>query len=338
MTRRSSTHRSYAERGQSLVLITVFMMSLLGMAALAIDAGSWYQTKRTVQASADAAALAGASQLPVGWSTAQTAAQAEYARNGQGSDTVTYQNTANLTTGDTVKVTASRVSSSFFAKLFGFTSATITASASATIESYTSASSSGQIMPWGVMKASWTLGSQYSIYTDGTSPNNGALSLPVKSGTTCTGTSGGADYKNTINGTTLSCDVSVGQLVDVKTGQNTGPTGQGIDARITSWKTIDQIVSFTSGGQATILLPNSPQVLLLPVVENATNGSAVWPSGSGQVRVVGFAWFVLTQPGYTNGGKTVLGTFVGLSGPQDGWSSGAFNSSSSTATTVVLTS
>ena len=188
------------------------------------------------------------------------------------------------------------------------------------------------------MKASWTLGSQYSIYTDGTSPNNGALSLPVKSGTSCTGTSGGSDYKNTINGSTLSCDVSVGQLVDVKTGQNTGPTGQGIDARVTSWKTLDQIVTLTSGGQATILLPNSPQLLLLPVVENATNGSSVWPSGSGQVRVVGFAWFVLTQPGYTNGGKTVLGTFIGLSGPQNGWSSGAYSSTASTATTILLTS
>jgi len=193
-------------------------------------------------------------------------------------------------------------------------------------------------MPWGVMKASWTLGSQYSIYTDGTSPNNGALSLPVKSGNSCSGTSGGSDYKNTIKGSTLSCDVAVGQLVDVKTGQNTGPTAQGIDARVTTWKTLDQIVSFTSGGQATILLPDSPQLLLLPVVENAANGSSTWPSGSGQVRVVGFAWFVLTQPGYTNGGKTVLGTFVGLSGPQNGWSSGAFNSTSSTATTVLLTS
>jgi hypothetical protein len=195
-------------------------------------------------------------------------------------------------------------------------------------------------MPWGVMKASWTLGSQYSIYTDGTSPNNGALSLPVKSGTNCTGTSGGSDYKNTINGTTLSCDVAVGQLVDVKTGQNTGPTAQGIDARVcsTCWKQLSEIVSITSNGQATILLPTSPQLLLLPVVENALNGSAVWPSGSGQVRVVGFAWFVLTQPGYANGGKTVLGTFIGLSGPQNGWSSGAYNSTSSTATTVLLTS
>jgi hypothetical protein len=291
-----------------------------------------------VQAAADASALAGASQLAVGWTAAQTAAQSEYASNGNGSDTVTYQNTANLTAGDTVKVTASRVSSSFFAKLFGITNATITASASATIESYTSVTSTGQVMPWGVMKASWTLGSQYSIYTDGSSPNNGALSLPVKSGTSCTGTSGGNDYKNTINGSTLSCDVAVGQLVDVKTGQNTGPTGQGIDGRVTTWKTLNQIVTLTSNGQATILLPNSPQLLLLPVVENAANGSNVWPSGSGQVKVVGFAWFVLTQPGYTNGGKTVLGTFVGLSGPQNGWSSGAFNSTSSTATTVLLTS
>jgi hypothetical protein len=189
------------------------------------------------------------------------------------------------------------------------------------------------------MKASWVLGSQYSIYTDGSSPNNGALSMNVKSGTSCTGTSGGNDYKNTINGTVVPCDVSVGDLETVKTGQNTGPTSQGIDGRVCSscWKTLSQIVQFTSGGQATILLPSSPQLLLLPVVENQ-DGSTNWPSGGSQVRVIGFAWFVLTQPGYTNGGKTVLGTFVGLSGPQNGWSSGAYNSQASTASTVLLTS
>ncbi|MDX6521173.1 MAG: hypothetical protein QOJ31_1732 [Gaiellales bacterium] len=340
MIRRSAHHPSLSERGQSLVLITVFMMSLLGMAALAIDAGSWYQTKRSVQASADSAALAGASQLPAGWTPAQTAAQTEYANNGQASDTVTYQNTTNLASNDTVTVTATRSSTSFFARLFGFTSANITATASATIESYTTVQSTGQVMPWGIMKASWTLGSSYSIYTDGTSPNNGALSLNVKSGTTCSGTSGGSDYKNTINGSTIPCDIAVGDLENVKTGQNTGPTSQGIDGRVcsTCWKTLSQIVQFTSGGQATILLPSSPQLLLLPVVENL-NGSTTWPSGSGQVRVIGFAWFVLTpQPGYTNGGKTVLGTFVGLSGPQNGWASGAYNSQASTATTVLLTS
>lgn len=63
---------------------------------------------------------------------------------------------------------------------------------------------------------------------------------------------------------------------------------------------------------------------MLPVVEDISGGTS-WPSGSGQVRIVGFAYFVILQPGYTNGGKTVVGTFVGIQGPQTGWITGAYN-------------
>src|SRR2546423_1880374 len=125
MSAHPSRSRLSCQRGQSLVLITVFMFSLLGMAALPIDAGSWYQTKRSLQADADAAALAGASQLPNSWSAAQTAASAQYLKNGQSSDTVSYQNTTNLASNDTVTVTASRSNPSYFAKLFGINNATI---------------------------------------------------------------------------------------------------------------------------------------------------------------------------------------------------------------------
>jgi hypothetical protein len=55
------------------------------------------------------------------------------------------------------------------------------------------------------------------------------------------------------------------------------------------------------------------------------------------VRIVGFAYFVILQPGYTNGGKTVVGTFVGIQGPQTGWTTGAYNPSNSTAYTVEMT-
>jgi len=331
--------RFRSERGQSLVVISVFMVALIGMAAIAIDAGSWYQTRRSLQADADAAALAGASQLPAGWSYAQSASQAEYARNGHASDTVTYQNTSNLTTNDSVTVTTSRANPSFFAKLFGISGATISATARATVESYTRVVSTGQVMPWGVMQSSWTLGAQYSLYTDNTSPNNGALSLNGKdSNGNCQGTSGANDYSNEINGALEVCDVSVGDTIPVKTGQNTGPTKQGIDQRITSWDPLSAIVQFTANGQATILKPNSPQLVLLPVVLNAQDGSTNWPSGSGNVRVVGFAYFVLTQPGYTQGGKQVLGTFVGLQQTNTAWSTGAFNPGSNTAYTVELTS
>jgi hypothetical protein len=41
--------RSPAQRGQTLPVIVLFMFALLGMCALAIDVGSWYQGKRATQ-------------------------------------------------------------------------------------------------------------------------------------------------------------------------------------------------------------------------------------------------------------------------------------------------
>jgi Putative Flp pilus-assembly TadE/G-like len=52
------------ERGQVLVLFLLFMVVLLASAALAIDYSSWLVARRDYQAVADAAALAGAAQLP----------------------------------------------------------------------------------------------------------------------------------------------------------------------------------------------------------------------------------------------------------------------------------
>lgn len=55
-----------AEGGQAIVLVVVSLVVLLGMAALVIDVGYAYYTHRALQASADAAALAGAQELPDG--------------------------------------------------------------------------------------------------------------------------------------------------------------------------------------------------------------------------------------------------------------------------------
>ena len=49
--------KTRSERGQSTVLTLVFLTVLLGMAALVLDVGSWYRTKRAEQSTADAAAL-----------------------------------------------------------------------------------------------------------------------------------------------------------------------------------------------------------------------------------------------------------------------------------------
>jgi putative Flp pilus-assembly TadE/G-like protein len=56
--------RGDGSSGQALVLIIVFLAALMGIAALVIDVGYAYYTHRSLQASADAAALAGAQELP----------------------------------------------------------------------------------------------------------------------------------------------------------------------------------------------------------------------------------------------------------------------------------
>ena len=53
-----------SERGQAVVLAVMMMTSFLGMAALVLDTGSWFRERRHLQATADAAALAGAQSLP----------------------------------------------------------------------------------------------------------------------------------------------------------------------------------------------------------------------------------------------------------------------------------
>jgi Flp pilus assembly protein TadG len=330
------------------------MMSLLGMAALAIDVGSWYQTKRSLQADVDAAALAGASQLPAGWSFAQTAAQGNYAKNGTGSDSVTYQNVTVSSSLDSVKVTATRNANSYFARLFGHSSATITASATATVESF-SAIGSGSA-PWGVMKQSFTVGTTYPMYTDNRSnANNGALQDSYANPTCSPGgnPNGANDYAHEIGGSFDSsgltvCPIKVGDQIPTKTGNNSGKTASGLNTRITSnggWLPTSQIVSFTNGGLVDVKLPNSPQLVTVPVVTN-TNGSTTWPSPPNPVKVVGFAIFVIVNcgsgPSYSqcnsSDGGQVNGVYVGMmQQASSSYTTSAWDGTSNTLYTVAIT-
>ena len=132
----SPRYTRHDQRGQTLPLIAVFMVVLLGFCAFAIDMGSWYQQDQQLQASADAAALAGASELANSWPAAQSAASHEYALNGNASDTVSYMQGSDFTSNDSISVSASRPANSFFASIFGI-HPTISVTARATVESYT---------------------------------------------------------------------------------------------------------------------------------------------------------------------------------------------------------
>lgn len=70
--------RAGREEGSVLVLVAVSLLALLAVAALAVDLGDFRAHRRQLQTSADAAALAGAMQLPPFASGANTCSQADY--------------------------------------------------------------------------------------------------------------------------------------------------------------------------------------------------------------------------------------------------------------------
>jgi hypothetical protein len=68
------------QKGQVAVIVGLLLTSIIGMLALVVDVGSMYEVRRVAQTAADAAALAGAQELPDFPDDARSKAQ-EFAQN-----------------------------------------------------------------------------------------------------------------------------------------------------------------------------------------------------------------------------------------------------------------
>ena len=123
---RAHLHRS---DGQVVVLTAVFMIVIVGAAGLVLDVGSWYRADRAAQATADAAALAGAQDLIVGTSEATALAQQYAVKNGGGAATISFGR--RVAPNDLITVTLARPAPAFFTKLFGVDSVQVNARATA---------------------------------------------------------------------------------------------------------------------------------------------------------------------------------------------------------------
>jgi hypothetical protein len=122
---------SKRENGQAMVLMVLFLAGLLGMAALVLDVGSWFREKRQLQLTADASALAGAQVLPGSPSGATSLALQYATTNGRPLTTNDISISSDLSSNDTITVDAHSDAPGFFSKLFGITSVTVGAKASA---------------------------------------------------------------------------------------------------------------------------------------------------------------------------------------------------------------
>ena len=121
------------ESGQAIVLMTLSLVVIMGMAAFVIDVGSWYHTKRHLQGTADAAALAGAQLLPTNSSGAQSQALTYANKNGGNVAGADIAVTSTVFQNDTISVKAKKTDAGIFSGVLGIASANIKASAKARV-------------------------------------------------------------------------------------------------------------------------------------------------------------------------------------------------------------
>lgn len=140
--KRTALHSIRSESGQSLVIVALCMLVVMGVAAFGVDVATWYQKHHQAQVVADAAALAAANCLakpntgPTGYTCnsstdvtdAQNVAVYYAAQNGL---TLTASQVSVDTTTDQVTINASSSAPSLFARLFGVQNSNQSAAAAA---------------------------------------------------------------------------------------------------------------------------------------------------------------------------------------------------------------
>jgi hypothetical protein len=133
--------RKTRQSGQALLAATLGLVALLGATGLAIDMGYLRYQKRLQQSAADSAALAGAAQINFGGVTAAAHEDSSLNgfTNGANDATVTVHHPPtsgpNAGNGTYVEVLVSVLQPTFFMKIFGVSSATVTARAVARLSS-----------------------------------------------------------------------------------------------------------------------------------------------------------------------------------------------------------
>ena len=131
--------------GQTFLLVSIALVVVLGMAALAVDIGDLWTTRRLMQSAADAGAVAGADEITIGGtSTAITAAAKDAASHNGFTDGGTRAGTSNTITvavhnpptsgafaanSNAVQVDVSQTQPTYFMKVLGFSSVPVSTTA-----------------------------------------------------------------------------------------------------------------------------------------------------------------------------------------------------------------
>jgi hypothetical protein len=279
------------ERGTILIIVAVGMIAFLGFLTLVIDGGNLYLHRNRLARAADAAALAGAQELPEYPSDAEAKAQNYAQQNGVELDRITVS-VEDSNTSVTVE-TAATVDY-FFARVLGFTENDVSARAKAIV---------GTV---GAMKGLVPLEFREEDvgYTE-------EIEIKVGGGHGSEGAYGGLDLDGSTGGGANDYEKRlaegydgknyIGQIVYIEGGNMAGPTDSGLRERLGSHAACScTFDNYTA---------DCPRLVYTPVVR------AVASDPSGKKReIVGFAAFFITSVRLeTTGGPNkafITGRFV----------------------------
>lgn len=283
------------EKGTVLVLVAAAMVALLGFVALVADVGLLYSNRVRLSNAADAAALAGAQELPanpaLAWATAE-----EYAeKNGVKPEELQVEVAPD---SRSITVTPRRAVGFFFARVLGISSGEVEATATATVAPLAGAVG---VVPFSIEEQELDFGREYVLkegagYGGSTLGDDGrrngwfgALDLDNQKG------GGAREYEDTIKNGYRSM-IRVGDVISVKTGNMSGPTVDGVSYRIGQCRDGCTFDNFKR---------DCPRVVVVPVVKYLGG------CGSNQkVEVRGFAAFFLEGVEGRGSNNNVIGRFV----------------------------
>lgn len=280
MTTLKSILRNFAhdQRGFALVMITVGMVALLGFAALVIDIGMLVLNKQQLANAVDAAALAGAQELPVNPVLAQSTAENYALVNGYSPDQLTVSDdhgrqNAKLT------VTATKQVNYTFARVLGIYSGTVSARASARVAGLSSFQGAA---PLAVPNQTFDFNTRYILKQGSNSPDPSPLG-PGTYGALSLGGSGASNYEDSLK-YGYAGKLSVGDEVDTETGNMSNPTKRAIDYRI-------GLCHHSPECTPAHFDPGCPRILIVPVYEPMF----IDQGQVKKIRIIGFAAFLIDR-------------------------------------------
>jgi hypothetical protein len=281
--------RVRSEAGQAIVFVVFGLAIMVGLAALVIDGGSWRRAQRHLQTAADAAALAGAQNLPTDQSGAQSTAinYAQQNYSGLAAPTVTFPSAGEI------DVAAVTTAPGILARLYGavFNNVTVRAHARAAVSVPLSMKNVAPIAVRNTAACAVTnpgcYGQTVTVNFNESQVSTSTIGLinvecHSDSETGCDGgQAGGSQLKDEIeNG--YPNPLPANQWYGVKTGETVGPVRQGLEDAA-----------------------DRAQILFFPVFDQVGNGGRAF-------HIIGWAAFVIDPTGvtWTSQTRQLTGHFV----------------------------